>query len=312
MTELLGEVLAGRFRVEQEMLRVGARSIYRATDLVEDRELAVEIPHASVARSSAEYQVWHRALSMLDHAGVVRIHAIGLSAAGRPYVARDAHPGRSLKDVVENGGPLPAERVASIACDVLSALVHAHRIPVAGGLLHLDVRTASVFLLDAAQSQPAHARLNFGHGGVVADAGAPIGLPLRPTTHGPEFATPVFSSPEQKRSAIAPVNGLAVDDRSDVYSVGAIAFTALTARLHLGEERLDVHTATRAYYDQPMPSVRDVLPSAPRNLASFIDRCLAVDPEDRWPSAVDALEAVESARRPSLVDRLRVGLRRRR
>ena len=310
MSDLVGETLANRYRVEQEMLRVGERSIYRATDLVEGTELAIEIPHATIARSHAEYQVWHRALSMLDHAGVVRIQAIGLSAAGRPFIARDAHPGRSLKDVVENGGPLPAERVASITRDVLSALVHSHRIPVAGGLLHLDVRTASVFLLDAEPGRAAHARLNFGHGGVVADAGAPLGLPIRPTTHGIEFATPVFSSPEQKRSAIAPVNQLAVDDRSDVYSVGAIAFTALTARLHLGEERLDVNAARRGYYDQPMPAVRDVLPTAPRNLASFIDRCLAVDPEDRWPSAAEALEAVESAQRPGLVDRLRGGLRR--
>jgi serine/threonine-protein kinase len=183
--------------------------------------------------------------------------------------------GESLAQRVTDGGPLPAGEVVGLLRDVAAALHEAHRL----GIVHRDVKAENI-LVDRRTGRAMVTDFGIAR---VAEA-APL------TATGLLLGTVQYMSPEH-------VVGETVDARSDVYSLGVVAFHALTARFPFQSE--SASAVLVAHVTKTPPKIRDIEPSIPPALAEIVDRCLAKEPAQRFQSAGELGDAL-SALSPSI------------
>jgi serine/threonine-protein kinase len=185
-------------------------------------------------------------------------------------------PGMSLEDLLDRHGPLPAERVVHLMRQTCQGLREAHSI----GLIHRDIKPGNVFAAQRGGLHDVAKLLDFGLVKTVAEMPS-----ARLTQEGAISGTPLFMSPEQARG----VGDL--DARSDIYSLGAVAYALLTGRPPFERSSpLDVIIA-HAHDDVVAPSLlRD---DVPEDLEQVVLRCLSKKPEDRFQDA-DGLESALS------------------
>src|SRR6266511_3472462 len=203
------QVLSRRYRVEAEIGRGGMARVYRATDTVLGRTVAIKVldteqasDHSFVDRFRREA----RAAARLNHPGVVAVFDTG-SDDGVHYIIMEYVHGRTLGQVVAEEGPLPPDRAAAIATSVAEALSFAH----AEGLVQRDVKPANVMLTDSGRVKV----MDFGIARVVSAHTL--------TQTAKVFGTAAYLSPEQAQ-------GQRVDGRSDVYALGVVLYEMLTGR----------------------------------------------------------------------------------
>jgi eukaryotic-like serine/threonine-protein kinase len=184
-------------------------------------------------------------------------------------------PGLSLEDLLQRHGPLPAERVVHLLRQTCHGLREAHAI----GLIHRDIKPGNIFAAQRGGLYDVVKLLDFGLVKPVAEIPS-----SRLTQEGAISGTPLFMSPEQAR-------GLGdVDARSDIYSLGAVAYTLLTGRSPFERPRpLDVMIAHAR--DEAVPPSR-LQPDVPADLERVILRCLAKSPEERFQDTVSLEQAL--------------------
>ncbi|MEA2269321.1 MAG: hypothetical protein QOC64_1931 [Solirubrobacteraceae bacterium] len=268
-----GDVFAGH-RVTGVAGRGGMGVVYRAVQLDLDRAVALKL----IAPDLAEDQSFRdrfvresRLAAAIDHPNVIPIYYTG-EHDGELYIVMRYVEGSDLRTLVRAAGGLEPPRAAHIVAQVASALDAAHE----RGIVHRDVKPANV-LLGAAD----HAYLT------------DFGLTKRVSSHsgstrpgGGWVGTLGFVAPEQ-------IRGAPVDARADVYALGCVLFHTLTG---VGPYARDSDEATLwAHVHEPAPSLRAHAPGAPAALQPVIDRALAKDPGDRYPSAGDLGRAVLAA-----------------
>jgi serine/threonine protein kinase len=248
--------LAGRYRLADLLGRGGVADVYRARDLVLDRDVAVKILHDTVDDAERRRFVGEaRMLARLSHAGVVTVLDVGVSGT-QTFLVMDLVEGTNLADVLREG-PLPLERVGDIGSQLASAIAYAH----AQGVIHRDVKPSNVLLGASGDAQLA----DFGIARIVGDT-------MRHTRTGTTVGTPAYLSPEQARGAM-------VGPPTDVYSLGLVLLEALTGdRVFTGTP---VESAVARLHRAP--AVPDDLPDDWRALLVAMT---ATDPVDR-PSAAD-------------------------
>lgn len=253
--------VAGRFRIEAELARGGMGTVYRATDRVSGRSVAVKRPRSGDAslRDLALREVM--ALRLLDLPGVVQLVESGEDEAGAWMVTElvdGAHfPG---------AGPRHAARLSRLATRLLEILARVHAV----GVVHRDLKPGNV-LVDAQD------------GVHVLDFGVACGdaMPATPSSGG-LTGTPRYAAPEQ-------VAGDPVDARADLYAVGLMLHEAIGGQLPFAEAPL----ITRVRRDAP--AIRESVPTLDPRLAQLVDRLLRRDPADRPASAVAALALLGGA-----------------
>jgi eukaryotic-like serine/threonine-protein kinase len=261
-------VLEDRYRLEELLGRGGMAEVWRATDPVLHRAVAVKLLRdtAEDASARARFTDEARTLARLSHPGLVMLLDAGINAE-RPYLVLELVIGRTL-DQECGGRPLAPTRVAQIGRELAGALAYAHR----AGVVHRDVKPANVLL---------------GHDGRVklADFGIArlIGETVRHTRTGQAIGTAAYLSPEQ-------VRGEEVTGSSDVYSLGLVLLEALT-----GE---------RAYPGSPTEAALARLsrqPEVPEALAPawvrLVTEMTALDPGKR-PGAGDVEQSLAEMSRP--------------
>jgi tetratricopeptide (TPR) repeat protein len=201
-----------------------------------------------------------RAASSLRHPNIVPVHDLG-EVEGRAYFAMDRIEGRSLGELIEREGPLPPRRALEIGLDVARALDHAH----ARGIVHRDVKPENV-LIDGS------GRAFLTDFGLARD----LVLDARLTATGDFVGTPAYASPEH-------LCGKATDARSDIYSLGATLFEAVTKTTPFDGD----HFPSMAYkiLNEPPPPPRSVVPNVARDVESVILACLEKEPERRYASS---------------------------
>ena len=196
--------LEGRYRLGDVLGRGGVADVYRARDLVLDRDVAVKMLRESVddtdrARFVGEAQL----LAGLSHPSIVTVLDVGVSE-GHPFLVMELVEGPTLAAALRDG-PLPPDQVVQIGAALASAIAHAHE----QGAVHRDVKPANVLL------GPGGAKLaDFGIARLVGDT-------VHHTRTGTTIGTPAYLSPEQ-------VGGSAVGPPTDVYSLGLVLLEALT------------------------------------------------------------------------------------
>jgi serine/threonine protein kinase/Tfp pilus assembly protein PilF len=256
----------------------GAMGItYRAIDKLLDRAVALKIINANLGSHSAEarqrFMREARAAAALRHPNVATVYQFGIrEETGQFFYAMELVEGETLEDRVRRAGPLGVRTTIDIAQQVTAALIAAEKC----GLIHRDLKPANLMLVangDSAQRRGYNKEnvivkiIDFGLAKVL---NAPAD-PTRLTHHG-FIGTPAFASPEQ-------FEDITLDVRSDIYSLGATLWFALTGKTPFGGRNAE--EIRRAQKSNPLPTEQLKAARVPHRLRALLECMLAVEPAAR-------------------------------
>ena len=281
----LQTALAGRYSLERELGRGGMGIVYLARDVALDRLVALKQLPSRLATEPAlrdRFLREARTAAKLSHPNIVPIFAVE-EAGDFVFFVMAYVDGETLGQRVRTRGPMPPSELARILREVAWALAYAH----AQGVVHRDVKADNI-LLERDSGRALVADFGIAHVTQATGATGPPGAPGAPGAPGvgEVLGTAEYMSPEQ-------ASGEAVDGRSDIYSLGVVAFYALSGRLPFEGPTLGAVLAK--HLTQPAPLVAEVCEGVPSRLAQAVDRCLAKDPAARFATGEDLADAVAAA-----------------
>lgn len=271
----LARALSGTYTIEREVGRGGMGVVYRARDERLKRPVAVKVlPPELAFRSDIRARFMREAetAARLSHPNIVPIHAVG-DADDLVYFVMGFVDGESLAVRLKRRGRLSVDEARRIMREAADALSAAHQ----QGVIHRDVKPDNV-LLEGTRGRVmvtdfGIAKALEAEGGTLTEAGVAIG-------------TPAFMSPEQAAGERA------IDGRSDLYSLGVVAYQMLTGELPFTAPTVP-GLLMKQISEIPTPLDRK-RPETPKDLALTVMRCLEKDPEDRWPTADALRRALET------------------
>lgn len=278
--------VGGKYEVLRVVGRGGFGAVYEAEHMLTKRRVALKLIHGAVVRASKrrlEDRLFQEAeaAASIQHPGVVDVLDAGREDDGSVYVTFELLQGEDLETCLLRGGLQPADlvRVGVKLLDTLSAV---HR----SGFVHRDVKPANVFLARNAYGSLQVKLLDFG----IANRVEPDTQRTRPE-RGSVIGTVEYMSPEQ-------ASGAGLDARSDIWSVAAVLFRALTGRPPFA--RKNRNDTLLAAATEPPPSLTRERDDLPLDLSSVIDRGLEQHASRRWPSAEDMAQALALCDHPQL------------
>jgi len=267
--------------------------VYVADHVYTRRRVALKVMRPRDEGAEARFLREAEAVCAVDHPGVVEMLDAGRASDGTWYAVFELLEGDDLETLLEAGEVSPLALVR-LAVQLLEALAAVH----AAGYVHRDVKPANVFLDNDPTGDERVKLLDFG----IAERMGPTGAPAL----GNRVGTLEYMSPEQ-------AEGLDVDGRADVWSVGAPSFRTRTG--HAPFEARRPQEALARLLRQPVRSVRSLREDLPEDLVDIVDRALARDRDARWAGADDMAQALillepESLAklRPAHAGRLRRGV----
>ena len=272
----LQEALAGHYALERELGRGGMAVVYLARDVRLDRPVAIKLLPPDLAAQSKlrdRFLREARTAARLSHPHIVPIHAVD-EVRGYVFYVMSYVDGETLAERVANRGPLPPREASRVLQEVAGALAAAH----GQGVVHRDVKPGNI-LLERGTGRA-----------MVTDFGIARLADGAETAVGELLGTPEYMSPEQAA-------GDAVDARSDIYSLGVVAYYVMSGQLPFTAPTIQAVLAKQL--TQVPPPVASVAAGLPRSLANAIDGCLVKEPSRRFQSA----EAFADALAPTLVRR---------
>src|SRR5947199_3091117 len=283
----------GEFEVEQRPdgfhweLGHGAMGVtYLAMDKVLRRRVAlkvIDVPAAARGSQTMRDRFLReaRAAAALRHPNVAAVFQFGASSdASHCYYAMELVEGETLEARIRRDDPLTAKQALEIAIQITRALMAA----AAHGLIHRDLKPGNIMLTrcDTDTAEPEVKVIDFGLAKAITDAGGETDL-----THGEFVGTPNFASPEQLGSG-------PVDARSDIYSLGATLWFALTGLAPHSGSTIEEIRDRQTWDDLPVAHL--VARKVPEPVVKLLRSTLDVDPSKRPASARELMEALESCR----------------
>jgi eukaryotic-like serine/threonine-protein kinase len=275
--------IGGKYHILERVGVGGMGTVYRAAQVGLKRHVAVKIlkPElTSDADTVARFSREATAMSLLTHPNTTRVYDFGQTEDGLLYLVMEFLEGQLITQRVAQGGPLPVLEALRVVQQILRSLAEAHT----KGIVHRDLKPDNIFVARVeGHREPVVKVLDFGIAKIVA--------PDRPvdqfeTQAGTVFGTPRYMSPEQAQ-------GVALDQRSDLYSVGALLYQMLTGRAPFTDDDAVVVMAKHIRETPQRPSV--VAPEAgiPASLEGVVMKALAKDPDARFQNAVQFDAALE-------------------
>ena len=277
-----GDLLEGRYQVEDKIGEGGIGVVYRAVQLKLHRRVAVKLlQHETMGEEDlrARFEREAVALAALSHPNIVSLTDYGI-VRGRPFLVMELLEGRTLRELVDQEGAMSVERALSLTRQLVLGVAYAH----ANGIVHRDLKPANI-IVQALPNQPEHLKiLDFGLVKFVPGSHFDPGVQL--SRVGFTFGTPAYMSPEH-------ASGGAVDGRSDLYSVGILLFEMLTGTKPFDGELDEV---LRAHFSQPVPLLGDRKPELKgrSDLDGLLKKALAKQRDDRFADASEMLAALEA------------------
>jgi serine/threonine protein kinase len=261
-----------RYVLERELGRGASGTVYRATHAVMRRAVALKVLHSERTSSPAALERFlgeARAAAAIGSPNIVQVFDAGVAPDQRAFVAMELLEGEDLAACLARSGRLSPGRAIEIGRGVCRGLADAH----AAGIVHRDLKPANLFLVAAPSGPAALKILDFGVSKTMHADGTSL------TVKGAIVGTPQYMAPEQFSTA-APV-----DARADLYSVGAVLYEALTGvPPHAAPNVASLIAAKLTEPPRPLGALR---PDIPAPLAAVVHRLLAIDPSERFASAVE-------------------------
>jgi serine/threonine-protein kinase len=274
------------YRIDSLAARSGMASIFRATDLLTGRQVAIKVPHPEMESDPVFFERFHREEEIgknMDHPGVMKV--MPDDGHSQVYMVMEWVEGRLLRQILTEQGKLPVERAVRIALGICDALDYIHN----HGVVHRDLKPENI-MIDAED------RIKLIDFGIAARAGA---RRLTFAKISQLMGTPDYISPEQ-------VKGKRGDARSDLYSLGVMLYEMLTGKVPFSGPNPFAIMNDRLL-NNPVPP-REVNPELSPQLQEIIYRALERDPKNRYASArefawdLEHQDQVGVADRPELRD----------
>ncbi|HEX7322106.1 MAG TPA: Stk1 family PASTA domain-containing Ser/Thr kinase [Mycobacterium sp.] len=263
-------LLSDRYELGEILGFGGMSEVHLARDIRLHREVAVKILRADLARDPGFYLRFRREAqnaAALNHPAIVAVYDTGEAttpAGPLPYIVMEFVDGVTLRDIVQNDGPMPPTRAIEVIADACQALNFSHQ----HGIIHRDVKPANIMISDTNAVKV----MDFGIARAIADGGN------RVTQTAAVIGTAQYLSPEQAR-------GEAVDARSDVYSLGCVLYEILTGEApFVGDSPVSV--AYQHVREDPVPPSQRH-PGVSAELDAVVLKALAKNPDNRYQTAAE-------------------------
>jgi serine/threonine-protein kinase len=274
-----GEIIEDKYRLEAVVGRGGMSVVYRATHLKLGQLVAIKVLSAA-ALVLPEYVIRlereARACSQIRSEHVARVFDIGkLPGSGIPYLVMEHLDGADLAATLARRGPLPVELAVDAVVQACEALAEAHAL----GIVHRDLKPANLFLTESVDGSPCIKVLDFGISRMIERSPR-----ANLTDPGTVLGTPSYMAPEQMEGTEP------LDARSDIWALGTILFELLVGRPPWTGESLPQIFVKIMREKTPRPSLHR--PGIPAAIDAVVARCLAIEPEDRWPSVAELAQAL--------------------
>ena len=259
----VGEVLDGRFEITEVIHRSGMSTVFKANDLETGQTVAVKVPLMNLEADPAFYSRFEREEEIgkaLDHPGILKI--IPVEQKRRPYIVMEFVKGQTLDRLMQRVGLLPISDTLKIASRICDALEYMHN----HGVIHRDLKPSNMMLCDDGTLR-------------IMDFGIAKTEAMRRITFGgfsPTMGTPDYMAPEQ-------IKGKRGDQRTDIYSLGAILYEMLTGQVPFQGPNVYAVMNARLVGDPPPP--RKLNPEISPQIEEIILHAMERDPFKRYPSA---------------------------
>jgi eukaryotic-like serine/threonine-protein kinase len=284
---LIGKTLVGRYAIVKKLGEGGMGSVYLATHVVLEKQVALKVLHGEYARKAdlvERFMQEAKAASRIRHENVIDISDFGITEEGLVFFAMELLKGHDLHEVVArarlDGEVLPWDRSRHIFLQICSALAAAH----AHGIVHRDLKPENVYLIEFLGRADFVKLLDFG----IAKLAEADGGERKLTRTGMLFGTPEYMSPEQAR-------GDKVDHRVDIYAMACILFQLITGRVPFEAENfmgvLSLHLT------EPPPEIAPATLErcgAPAGLAAIVAKGLRKAREERWQTIEEMAAAIRA------------------
>jgi serine/threonine protein kinase len=267
---MIGQTL-GQYRIVEQIGKGGMATVFKAYQPGLDRYVAIKVLPAYYAHEegfSERFVREARAIARLDHPNILPVYDFG-QANGLSYIAMKYVAAGTLKDRL--GQPLPPEQALGLLKQIAAALEHAHDL----GILHRDVKPGNILIDEKGWIYLS----DFGLAKMVEGS-------VQLTGSGVGVGTPAYMSPEQGQ-------GLPVDERTDVYSLGVVLYEMLTGRVPYEAET--PMAVVVKHITSPLPLPRVINPAISEAVQRVILKALAKEPDDRFARTSELVNALEAA-----------------
>lgn len=268
---MIGKIL-GNCRILKKLGEGGMGSVYMARDLTLEREVALKVIAAELARRPglmARFRVEAIAQAKLNHSHIVTIHSFD-QEKDIYYIVMEHVDGKTLKAVIKEKGSLPAAQALPIFLQILDGIGYAH----SKGVVHRDIKPSNIFL-------DIHQTVKIGDFGIAKVKGIE-GL----TRVGTTLGSPVYSSPEQ-------LLGKKVDERTDVYSLGITLYQMLTGAPPFKAPEGSDYELMKQTIDAVPQKPSAVNPAIPGPVDAVVMKSIAKDPGQRFQHVKEFKAAVQ-------------------
>ena len=274
MPEWIGKTV-GKVRIEKEIAKGGMAEVYLGTHLTLDRAVAVKVMHNYIETEpdlQSRFEREAKVVAGLRHPNIVQIFDFD-TAEGHPYIVMEYLQGPSLavylRELHNRNQRLQPAQIARLLITIATALDYAHE----KGVIHRDIKPGNIILHNKTTAFSIDQPITEQTEPVLTDFGlVRIAQAVTQTASGAVSGTPAYMSPEQAQ-------GLKVDHRSDIYSLGVVLYEMVAGRIPF--EADTSWTLIFKHINEPPPPISNLQPAVQK----VIDRALAKKPEDRYQTA---------------------------
>lgn len=279
-----GQTLDGRFVVTEVICKTGMATVFRANDLLFDRDVAIKVPFFRAELSPtffSRYARESRIGELLDHPCLLKFIPVGHRS--RPYLVTEYLHGDTLAHLLKSSGPMPEKAALKIASRICEGLSHMH----GQGVVHRDLKPHNIMICHDATIRI----MDFG---ISLCKGRHFGF----QGHAPAMGTPEYIAPEQAR-------GRRGDERSDIYSLGAMFYEMVTGTVPFASLDGDVFVAMNARLTGDPVAPRTLSHALSEQVEEIILHAMERDPKKRYPTAQALKEDLDYPDRVRLTGRCR-------
>ena len=271
---MIGKLFNNRYQIVEKLGAGGTAIVYRGQDMLLNRAVTIKILREEFATNSdlvRRFRHEAQAVASLSHPNIVSVYDVGYEE-NMHYIVMEFIEGESLKEYIKRKGALRLAEACNIISQILAGVQHAHE----HGIIHRDIKPHNILLGVDGRAK-------------VTDFGIAVGMSDVTMTYNSTsriMGSVHYISPEQ-------VQGLAVTDRSDIYSCGVVFYEMLTGRVpYQGETPISI---AMQHVQGELILPNQVNPEVPAGLSYVVTRAMRKNPETRYNSASEMADAVRAA-----------------